>query len=125
MTGINDATLSYPQAVQAVAERLQAHPGPTVILSHENPDGDALGSVLGLTRALRALGREVIAVMEVPRYLRFLVQEDEIVPALAEWPQGALAAVRRVDRRRVDVDRTVGLYVGVMSTLLAVVLAAP
>lgn len=106
MTGINDATSSYPQAVQAVAECLRAHSGPTVVLSHENPDGDALGSVLGLTRALRALGREVIAVMEVPRYLRFLVQEGEIVPALGEWPRGALAAVLDMDNN--DAARVAG-----------------
>ncbi|WP_104990386.1 bifunctional oligoribonuclease/PAP phosphatase NrnA [Deinococcus sp. NW-56] len=113
MTAINDRDFSYPQAVQTVAGLLRAHPGPTVVLSHENPDGDALGSVLGLTRALRALGREVIAVMDVPRYLRFLVREGEVVPTLAQWPQGALAAVLDVDNN--DPARVAGADLGTFS----------
>lgn len=99
MIGMNEAapTSTYTQEVRAVAAKLRGHPGPIVVLSHENPDGDALGSVLGLTRALRALGKTVIAPMDVPRYLRFLPEAGEISPPLAEWPQGALAAVLDVD----------------------------
>ncbi|WP_027460317.1 DHH family phosphoesterase [Deinococcus murrayi] len=106
MSAQNDALSSYAQAVQAVAESLRAHPGPVVVLSHENPDGDALGSVLGLARALRALGREVFVPMEAPRYLRFLVREGEVIPALAGWPRGALAAVLDVDNN--DPTRVAG-----------------
>ncbi|MFC6617685.1 DHH family phosphoesterase [Deinococcus radiophilus] len=57
---------------------LLAHDGPTVVLAHENPDGDAVGSVLGLTRALRELGREVYAPMPLPRYLQFLPEDGEL-----------------------------------------------
>ena len=31
-----------------------------VVVTHENPDGDALGSMLGLTVGLRALGKDVV-----------------------------------------------------------------
>ena len=31
-----------------------------LVVTHENPDGDALGSMLGLTRALRSLGKDVV-----------------------------------------------------------------
>ena len=31
-----------------------------VVVTHENPDGDALGSMLGLTLALRSLGKDVV-----------------------------------------------------------------
>ncbi|PTA69343.1 DHH family phosphoesterase [Deinococcus arcticus] len=88
---------SYPDQLRAVARVLLAHPGPIVVLAHENPDGDALGSVLGLTRALRALGREVLAPMSVPRYLAFLPEPGELSEPLTAWPAGALAAVLDVD----------------------------
>jgi phosphoesterase RecJ-like protein len=106
MTGINEAAPAYAQAVAAVAAKLRDHPGPIVVLSHENPDGDALGSVLGLTRALRSLGKTVLAPMDVPRYLRFLPEAGEISPPLSEWPQGALAAVLDVDNN--DAARVAG-----------------
>lgn len=83
--------------LQAVARLLLEHTGPIVVLSHENPDGDALGSVLGLTRALRQLGREVIAPMHVPRFLSFMPRPDELSGHLDEWPEHALAAVLDVD----------------------------
>ncbi|MBI0445649.1 bifunctional oligoribonuclease/PAP phosphatase NrnA [Deinococcus sp. DB0503] len=97
MTGINEAAPAYAQDVTAVATKLRGHSGPIVVLSHENPDGDALGSVLGLTRALRALGKTVVAPMDVPRYLRFLPEAGELSPPLTEWPADALAAVLDVD----------------------------
>lgn len=44
------------------------------IVAHVRPDGDAVGSVLGLALSLRALGKEVIALLEdgVPSNLAFL-----------------------------------------------------
>ncbi len=80
-----------------MAACLQNHQGPIVVLAHENPDGDALGSVLGLSRALRAIGKSVIAPMEVPHYLRFVVEPGEIVAPLSEWPADTLVAVLDVD----------------------------
>ncbi|WP_102125083.1 DHH family phosphoesterase [Deinococcus planocerae] len=97
MTGINSATPTYAQDVAAVADKLRNHPGPIVVLSHENPDGDALGSVLGLARALRAIGKTVIAPMDVPRFLRFLPGPGELSAPLINWPENALAAVLDVD----------------------------
>ncbi|EYB66707.1 phosphoesterase, RecJ-like protein [Deinococcus phoenicis] len=97
MIGMNEAAPAYAQDVAAVAAKLRGHTGPIVVLSHENPDGDALGSLLGLTRALRALGKTVIAPMNVPRYLRFLAEEGEVSAPLSTWPQNALAAVLDVD----------------------------
>ena len=97
MTAANAATPDYRRNVDAVATALLAHPGPVVVLSHENPDGDALGSVLGLARALRSLGKDVRAPMTVPRYLSFLPRPGELSGPLTEWPAGALAAVLDVD----------------------------
>jgi phosphoesterase RecJ-like protein len=93
----NVVSHGYEQEVHEVAARLRDHAGPVVVLSHENPDGDALGSVLGLTRALRSLGKTVIAPMNVPRYLRFLADPRELSLPLETWPENALAAVLDVD----------------------------
>jgi bifunctional oligoribonuclease and PAP phosphatase NrnA len=51
-----------------------------IILTHISPDGDAIGTLLGLGHALRNLGKTVtLAVDEgVPRNLRFLPGADDV-----------------------------------------------
>ena len=106
MTALNSGTPDYHQDVQNVARHLLEHPGPIIVLAHENPDGDALGSVLGLTRALRSLGKTVVASMDVPRYLTFLPHPGEISERLEEWPAHAMLAVLDVDNN--DFPRVAG-----------------
>jgi phosphoesterase RecJ-like protein len=50
------------------------------VASHVRPDGDAVGSVMGLVLSLRALGKEVIAILEdgVPSNLAFLPGADTV-----------------------------------------------
>ena len=84
-----------------VAHALLDHAGPITVVAHVDPDGDALGSVLTLTRALRRLGRDVHAVMpEPPRFLRFLAEEGELTAPVAELAPGTLLAVLDTDLRR-------------------------
>lgn len=56
-----------------------------VICGHVSPDGDCLGSALGLAWALRQLGKEVACVLardeEPPSDLRFLPGADGLMPA--------------------------------------------
>ena len=76
-----------------VAEVL-ARPGERfVVTAHHNPDGDAIGSLLGLGRALRAAGQDVVLAHPdpdpVPSDLAFLVGPGETIlpeppPDLAE-----------------------------------------
>lgn len=106
MIASNTPSLHYARDVQRVASTLAAHTGPVVVLAHDNPDGDALGSVLGLTRALRAMGRTVLAPMDPPRYLRFLTEPGELDAPLTEWPADALLAVLDVDNN--DAARVAG-----------------
>lgn len=103
----------YQQEVRQVAALLRDHDGPVVILSHENPDGDALGSLLGLARALRGLGKTVLAAMDVPRYLRFLPLPGETCAPLTAWPENALAVVVDVDNN--DPGRVGGADLGVFA----------
>ena len=67
------------QPLQDAAAAIRA--SQTIVLAcHVNPDGDALGSLLGLARALTALGKVVTCVSEdgVPDILRFLPGADTV-----------------------------------------------
>jgi phosphoesterase RecJ-like protein len=54
-----------------------------LVTSHVDPDADALGSALGLTHALRSMGKDVTVVLDspVPGNLRFLPGADGVVRA--------------------------------------------
>jgi bifunctional oligoribonuclease and PAP phosphatase NrnA len=62
-----------------IAELMRASKS-VVVLSHVNPDGDAIGSTAALYLALRKLGKQVLALNEdgVPETLRFLPGSDQI-----------------------------------------------
>src|SRR5436189_5163792 len=55
--------MSSPQTtandLSAVAEAIQSHDR-FLVTTHENPDGDALGSLLAMTLALEALGKDAV-----------------------------------------------------------------
>jgi len=57
-----------------------------LISSHENPDGDAIGSTLALGLALEQMGKEVVLYNKdgVPELLRFLPQSEKIRVSLKE-----------------------------------------
>lgn len=60
-----------------------------VIVTHVAPDGDAIGTLLGLTHVLRAAGKSVDAAVDggVPAYLGFLPGIDTVHKSLpeAQW----------------------------------------
>ncbi len=61
-----------------------------LLVTHMNPDGDAIGSLLGAANGLRERGCAVttLAVDKgVPSFLRFLPGADTVVPVLTsgEW----------------------------------------
>ncbi len=53
-----------------------------VLACHVNPDGDALGSMLGLALALIPLGKDLVCLSQdgVPDILRFLPGTDMVIP---------------------------------------------
>ncbi|MBI5969661.1 MAG: bifunctional oligoribonuclease/PAP phosphatase NrnA [Deltaproteobacteria bacterium] len=55
-----------------------------LVVSHVSPEGDAIGSLLGLALALRSIGKDVVAYLEdqVPEMFRFLPGADTIVHSL-------------------------------------------
>jgi len=106
MSAVNIPEPRYDEITRDIARKFLEHAGPVILLSHVDPDGDALGSCLGLGRALRALGKDVTTVMRVPRYLQPFVEPDEVQPALTAWPEGALLVVLDVDNN--DTSRVAG-----------------
>lgn len=66
-------------AAPAIAERI-AKAQRILILTHVNPDGDAVGSLLGMWHALRALGKQATALASppLPAYCQWLPGVDQI-----------------------------------------------
>lgn len=62
-------------------EKLLAEKGRIVILSHKNPDGDAVGSSLALCHYLRSRGKEAVVVLPnaFPDFLAWLPASDGIL----------------------------------------------
>ncbi len=100
----NTGEANYTEKLKKIAQTLLDWQGPIVIISHLDPDGDALGSCLAFKRALDSLGKTTIFAMGVPGYLKFLLKDNEHVSSLESLPEGAMLAVLDVDLGR----RTVG-----------------
>lgn len=74
-----------------------------LVVSHVSPEGDAVGSLLGLALALRSLGKDVTAYLEdpVPELFRFLPGADTVVHSLdGHGPFDATFAVDCGQRER-------------------------
>ncbi|MEK7183928.1 MAG: DHH family phosphoesterase [Patescibacteria group bacterium] len=74
-----------------------------VVFSHHGPDGDALGSSLALTLALRKLGKEVVVANSdpVPSTFQFLPAADQVVSELAANPEFVIS----VNTATIEVDK--------------------
>jgi phosphoesterase RecJ-like protein len=72
-------------AYDAAAAAVRAAPR-VVVAAHENPDGDAIGSMIGAVRGLRAAGIDAVGVRapdELPREYRWLDEGDTATTAPA------------------------------------------
>jgi phosphoesterase RecJ-like protein len=80
--------------IQQIVEQIENNQR-FLVVSHENPDGDAIGSTLGLASALRKMGKQVVAlnVDGIPQIMRFLPGHDQLVTSLPEAVQFDVAFV--------------------------------
>ena len=79
--------------VGRIAARLR-QAGNILLVTHDRPDGDALGAMMALALAARAQGKTVRVVCEsVPRQYAFLTQGEDLVR-----PADAVAAAEPADR---------------------------
>jgi phosphoesterase RecJ-like protein len=92
----NHGEHNYPTKIQSIANKLKSWQGPIVIVSHVDPDGDALGSTLGLKRALDSMGKPATLIINPQRFLHFLVHPDELSKPISELPENCLLMVMDV-----------------------------
>jgi phosphoesterase RecJ-like protein len=103
--------MSSPQTTTddraAVAKALRAH-DQFLITTHENPDGDALGSLLALTLALRELGKDVVMYLAgqapLPGEYRFMKLDELRRDLPADASERVLVAVDCAKESRLGPD---------------------
>src|SRR4051794_144284 len=92
--------------LDAVVEALRSHDR-FLVTTHENPDGDALGSLLAATLALRQLGKDVYMYLAghapLPGEYTFM-QLDELERTLPERDERVLLAVDCANESRLGPD---------------------
>ena len=69
-----------------------------ILVGHVNPDGDSIGSLMGMKGYLEALGKLVTPIVpnRYPEFLEFLDTQKEILP-YSEIPQEVEAKVAEAD----------------------------
>jgi|JRYF01.1.fsa_nt_gb phosphoesterase RecJ-like protein len=90
-------TLPYAEAT-----RILLNAESILLVTHFNPDGDAIGSLLGLGNALRALGKRVDCAVdkELPEYLRFLPGAETVLPKLTAGSWSVMVSLDSSDEER-------------------------
>ncbi len=80
-----------------------------LIVTHVRPDGDAIGSMLGLANAVRALGKQVTAAVDggVPSFFRFLPLAESVQSELHEGAWDVMISTDAADEARTG---SVGAY---------------
>ena len=82
--------------LKAIADALRRHDS-FLVVTHENPDGDALGSLLAITLALRQLGKDAVMYLPgetpLPREYAFMPLEDLARVAPPDAAERVLVAV--------------------------------
>lgn len=84
------------------AAELVARAQSIIVLTHVGPDGDAIGSMLGLAHALQRQGKDVLTAVDdgVPGELAFLPGADTVQPALNGVAADLIVAVDCGDKGR-------------------------
>lgn len=107
MSAVTTARQAEP-AWQTACEAVEA--AQTVLLvSHIAPDGDAVGSLLGLAGPLREAGKDITLAIDdgVPPDLRFIPQSDAVLPQLDSGHYDLMISLDSSDLERIG---EVGAY---------------
>lgn len=90
-------TTNWNEALAAVQQAASI-----LIVTHVKPDGDAIGSLLGLAIGLREMGKRVDAAVDggVPLYLRFIPQQETVISELAQGQWDLMISVDASDEER-------------------------
>ena len=89
-----------------------------LVVTHENPDGDALGSLLAMRDILRALGKDAEAYIDarelpLPQEYRFLPLDDALHEPPADLQQRTVVFVDcgSLERNPADAFRSAGVHI--------------
>lgn len=104
----NETICGDGESLNRVLEALKAHQK-FMLTTHENPDGDALGSMLSINAALRQLGKDTVMYMpkqEFPLPREYQFQDLELVVSTppADWHERAFVYLDcgNIERMRDD-----------------------
>src|SRR5438094_4637838 len=90
--------------LKAIADALREHDR-FLVVTHENPDGDALGSLLAATLALRGLGKDVVMYLAagapLPHEYGFMPIGDLVREPPADAAERVLVAVDCASEHRI------------------------
>src|SRR5581483_5141088 len=90
--------------LKAIADALRKHDR-FLVVTHENPDGDAHGSLLAITTALRGLGKDVVMYLAagapLPREYGFMPLGDLVREPPADATERVLVAVDCASEHRI------------------------
>jgi bifunctional oligoribonuclease and PAP phosphatase NrnA len=96
--------------LKAIADALREHDR-FLVVTHENPDGDALGSLLAATLALRKLGKDAVMYLPgktpLPREYAFMPLGDLVRERPADAAERVLFAVDCAKAERIGDDSVV------------------
>jgi bifunctional oligoribonuclease and PAP phosphatase NrnA len=96
--------------LKAIADALRQHDR-FLLVTHENPDGDALGSLLAAAIALRQLGKDAIMYLPgqtpLPSEYGFMPLDDLVREAPDDAPERVLFAVDCAKEERIGDEATV------------------
>ena len=96
--------MTEPSDLQAIANALREHER-FLVVTHENPDGDALGSLLAVTIALRSLGKDVVMYLPagapLPREYGFMSLGDLVREPPVDATERVLVAVDCASEQRI------------------------
>lgn len=92
---VEDAERRGEDTPERALARLVAEAGRVLVATHANPDGDAIGSLLGLCRILRLMGKDALAYCPdgIPGTLQFLPGAGEVAATLDGEDRFDLAVV--------------------------------
>jgi bifunctional oligoribonuclease and PAP phosphatase NrnA len=100
-------TLTMSSELSGVADAIRANDR-FLVATHENPDGDALGSMLGATLALRSLGKDAVMYLAgegpTPGEYRFLDLSGLVRTLPDDTEDRVLLAVDAANERRLGPD---------------------
>jgi phosphoesterase RecJ-like protein len=91
------ATIQWNEGAHAIREA-----GSILLVTHIHPDGDAIGSLLGLANALWARGKQVDTVVDggVPKFLQFVPSADRVLSELTVGQWDVMISLDSSDEER-------------------------